>query len=61
LASAERSVVQALANYTHARIAMDQALGRTLETNNISVEEAVSGSVARASALPGNLPQEERK
>jgi len=61
LASAESSVAQALANYTHARIAMDQALGRTLEANNISVEEAVSGQVARTSALPGNLPQEERK
>jgi outer membrane protein len=61
LASAESSEVQALANYTHARIAMDQALGRTLEANHISVEEAVSGRVARVSTLPDRIPEGDRK
>jgi outer membrane protein len=43
--------VQALANYTHARIAFDEAIGQTLETNNISLEDAVKGRVARQSTL----------
>lgn len=47
LASAQSSEVQAMANYSHARIALDQALGATLEVNNISLEEAVAGKVAR--------------
>ena len=47
---------QAMANYTHARISFDQAVGRTLEINHVSMEEAVSGHVARESALPASLP-----
>jgi outer membrane protein TolC len=47
---------QAMANYTHARISFDQAVGRTLDVNNVSMEEAVSGHVARESVLPANLP-----
>ena len=58
LATAVSSVAQAMANYTHARIALDQALGATLEVNNISLEEALSGHVARPSVLPANLPGE---
>jgi len=57
LASAESSEVQALANFSHARIALDQALGDTLEVNHISIDEASSGRVARPSVLPANLPQ----
>lgn len=60
LASAESSKTQALANYTHARIALDQALGRTLEANNISVDEAVAGNISRVSRLPDKLPELER-
>ncbi|HEV2688405.1 MAG TPA: TolC family protein [Bryobacteraceae bacterium] len=60
LATAVSSVVQAMANYTHARIALDQALGATLETNNVSLEEALSGRVARPSALPATLPGEKQ-
>jgi outer membrane protein TolC len=48
--------VQAMANYTHARIAFDLALGRTLDTNHIVMEEALSGHVQRESILPPNLP-----
>ncbi len=48
--------VQAMANYTHARIAFDFAIGQTLEVNHVSMEEAVSGHVARESALPATLP-----
>jgi outer membrane protein len=56
LASAESSEVQALASYSHARIGLDQALGRTLEANNISFDEALVGTISRPSQLPANLP-----
>jgi hypothetical protein len=45
-----------MANYTHAKIAFDDALGRTLEVNNVSMEEAQSGRVQRDSSIPANLP-----
>ena len=58
VASAISTEVQALANYTHARISFDQAMGTTLETNNVSIEDAKNGKVTRPSALPANLPEE---
>ena len=54
LASAQSSEAQAMANYSHARIALDQALGRTLDVNHVSMEEALSG---RSSAVPSVPPQ----
>jgi outer membrane protein TolC len=57
LATAQDAEVQSMANYTHAKIAFDQALGQTLEVNNISMEEATSGHVARASTIPEQLPE----
>ncbi|MBV9405767.1 MAG: TolC family protein [Acidobacteriaceae bacterium] len=60
LASAESAETQALANYSHARIAFDQAMGTTLEVNHISMDEALSGRVARKSVLPAQLPQVEQ-
>ena len=60
LASAESSEVQALASYSHARIGLDQALGRTLEANNISFDEALAGTIARPSELPATLPKDVR-
>ena len=43
--------VQAMANYTHAQIAFDEAVGRTLEVNHIQIDEAVVGQVARVSSI----------
>ena len=57
VASAESSQVQALANYSHARIGLDQALGRTLEANNITFDEALGGTISRPSQLPATLPR----
>lgn len=57
LATAQNSETQAMANYTHARIALDQALGRTLEVNNVSLGEALKGQLATPSTLPADLPQ----
>jgi outer membrane protein TolC len=59
LASAESAETQALANYSHARIAFDQAMGTTLEVNSVSMSEAMSGHVAKPSGLPAKLPNPE--
>jgi outer membrane protein TolC len=57
LASAQSSEVQAMANYTHARIQFDQALGTTMDVNNVSVAEAMSGKVsAQPTPIPTNPP-----
>ena len=56
LASAQDAEVQAMANYTHNKISFDLALGRALEINHISMEEAISGHVARESMIPANVP-----
>ena len=56
LANAQSLEVQAMANYTHARITFDEAMGTTLEVNNISLNEALTGHVSRPSTLPANLP-----
>ncbi len=61
LATSESAETQALANYSHARIAFDQAMGTTLEVNHISMKEALSGRVARKSGLPANLPNPEQQ
>jgi outer membrane protein TolC len=49
-ATAQSSEVQAMANYTHARINFDQAIGDTLEVNHISLDEALAGN---GGAKPG--------
>jgi outer membrane protein len=56
LATAQSAEVAALVAFSNARIALDQTLGTTLKTNNISVNEAQSGRVNRQSALPPTLP-----
>ncbi len=52
----QHTEVQGLANYTHARIAFDQAMGTTLETNRVSIDEALVGRLSRPSTLPATLP-----
>jgi outer membrane protein TolC len=56
LATAAAAETQALANYSHAQIAFDVSLGRTLEVNHVSIEEALSGNVSYKSVLPAKLP-----
>ncbi len=56
LSAAVSTEQQALANYSHARIAFDQAMGTTLDVNQISIDQALSGTVTRKSVLPANLP-----
>ena len=61
LASAESGEVQSMANYTHARIALEQAIGDTLDVNHVSVSEALQGTVSTPSVLPAELPKEVRR
>jgi outer membrane protein len=56
LASDQDAEVQAMANYTHAKIGFDDAMGRTLEVNNVSMAEAASGHVQRESFIPLSAP-----
>ena len=56
LAASQDAEVQAMANYTHAKIAFDQSVGQTLESYNISMDEAEAGRVARQSAIPEQVP-----
>jgi outer membrane protein TolC len=56
LAGDEDLEVQAMASYVHARIDFDQALGQTLEKNDIKMDDVISGHVARTSSIPANLP-----
>lgn len=52
LATAQSSEVAALVAYSNARVSLDQTLGTTLETNHVTVQEALSGHVTRVSTLP---------
>jgi outer membrane protein TolC len=56
LAASQDTEVQAMANYTHAKIFFDTAMGRTLEVNHISMQEALDGRVERESVIPANVP-----
>jgi outer membrane protein len=53
--------IQSMANYTHAKIAFDQALGRTLNANHVSMEEAASGQVTRQSSIPDSVLRNNQK
>jgi len=52
LSTAQSSEVAALVAYSNARVSLDETLGTTLETNHISIQEALSGHVTRVSTLP---------
>jgi len=52
LVTAQISEVNALAAYAHARVSLDQTLGETLERNQVSLDEGLSGRVARESKAP---------
>lgn len=58
LAAAQATEISALVSYSTARIALDQTLGTTLETNHISIAEAQTGKISRPSELPAVLPKQ---
>lgn len=57
LATDQSGEVTSMANFTHAQIAFDQAVGQTVDVNHISLEEAEKGKVARQSSIPDTVPQ----
>jgi outer membrane protein TolC len=58
LATAQSAEIAALVTYSNARVAFDQTLGTTLDVNHVSIQEAVTGRVAKPSALPASLPDQ---
>jgi outer membrane protein len=52
LIAAQLSEMNAVAAYNRAKISLDQVLGATLETNNITLEEGLAGRVEKPSRLP---------
>jgi outer membrane protein len=56
LAAAAATEVSSLASYIAARMSLDQTLGITLEANHVSIDEARTGKVGRASSLPALPP-----
>ncbi len=61
LTAGQSAEVAALVAYSNARVALDQTLGTTLQTSNVSMQEAAKGEVARKSALPDKLPEQPAK
>jgi outer membrane protein TolC len=56
LATAQSTEVASLAAYSNARVALNQTVGTTLQVNNVSLQEALTGRVGRPSTLPASLP-----
>ena len=56
LTAAQYIEISALRGYSQARVGLDQTLGLTLETNHVSVDEALKGKVERESVLPRETP-----
>ena len=58
LDAAQSTEIGSLVTYSTAKVALDQTLGITLQANNVSIQEATNGQVARASTLPAKLPSQ---
>lgn len=58
LATAKSNVIAAAAQYANAKIGLERVLGTTLQVYNISLDEALSGRVARQSATPATPPSQ---
>jgi outer membrane protein len=57
LSSALLTEVSARTAYVHAKVALDQVLGETLEKYNISLDEGLTGKVNRESRIPDVVEQ----
>ena len=57
LAADQSAEVQSMANYTHAKVAFDEAVGQTLDVNGVSMEEAKAGIVVRESVIPASIAE----
>jgi outer membrane protein len=56
LAQAESALVSAMTNYAKSRVQLDRDTAQTLDRNNIQLDEAVTGQVKTAPAVPGVVP-----
>lgn len=56
LAAAQSSEIAAEVAYSNAAVALGETLGTTLQDNHITLDQALSGSIPRASSLPNPLP-----
>jgi outer membrane protein len=57
LVNANSAEIAALAAYSNARIALEQATGTTLETHHVSIADVRTGKIPTKPALPATLPQ----
>lgn len=55
LVTAQGNELRALANLEEAKADYERALGRTLEVNHVSIADAKTGEVERATLIPGTL------
>jgi outer membrane protein len=56
LSAAQSTEIQALSQYSRAKVALDQVLGDTLENNHVSVDEALKGTMSYESKIPATVP-----
>ena len=56
LSAAQYAEIAALSAFSRARVALDQVLGLTLESNHVSVGEALAGKISRESKIPDPAP-----
>jgi len=56
LVLAESAEVQALSGYVHARVALQQVTGETLEANRVSLDDALKGRIPSESKIPAAAP-----
>ena len=55
LIAAQGTEIRALANLEEAKASYERALGRTLEVNNVTIADALTGEVERETLIPGTL------
>ena len=55
LTAAQGTLLRDRINLVEAEVSFNQAMGRTLDVNNISIEDALRGKVSRSPNIPGSL------
>lgn len=56
LVAAQSAEIAALVDYSNAHVGFEQTLGTTLDANQVSIDDARSGRVARVSSVPSAAP-----
>jgi len=60
LLAAQTSEIAAQTAYAHARVALDQVLGETLDVTNVSYDEGLTGQVGRESTIPATVEPQQK-